>query len=61
MSTLVFEAQGEGRYLVYQVHPRLRIGLVLGRSGYWLAESLAGEVLGHRKTRKEAASLLTAE
>jgi len=58
MTAVTFEAQGEGRYLVIRCQPRQRIGLVLGKSGNWLAESLTGEVLGHAKTRKKAAALL---
>lgn len=53
-----FYREGEGRYQVFLVSPRMRLGLVLGKPGIWLAENPAGNAIARHNTRKDAAKAL---
>lgn len=53
------EKTGDGRYEVYLVDPRTRLGLVLGKAGDWRAENRNGrQIQGAFGTRKDAAKAL---
>ncbi len=54
----IFDREGDGRYCIYLRRPRVRLGLVLGGSNRWLAESPNGQVLGNARTRSGVARLL---
>ena len=60
---IFLEREGSGRYMAFIEGPygRQRCGLVLGKSGHWVAETTHGRVLGHRATREAAALLLSEE
>lgn len=53
-----FEKEGEGRYQVYLVEPRTRLGTLLGKAGSWCAEDTKGRQVSHSDTRKHAAEAL---
>ncbi len=53
-----FCREGEGRYQVFLVSPRMRLGLVLGKPGIWLAEDPVGNAIARYNTRKDAAKAL---
>ena len=55
----VFEREGDGRYQVYLRNPRLRLGMVDGRPGYWIAVTPdGGGILARWRTRVDAAAIL---
>ncbi|OZA27573.1 MAG: hypothetical protein B7X93_08850 [Hydrogenophilales bacterium 17-61-9] len=60
MTTTSFEfiKEGEGRYEVFLVEPRTRLGLLLGKAGNWCAEDTKGRRISCFNTRKDGASAL---
>lgn len=53
-----FERDGSGRYQVYLVQPRQRLGLVLGKAGHWCAEDTKGKTVSCFNTRTDGAKAL---
>jgi len=53
-----YEREQTGRYAVFLVAPRVRLGLLLGRSGHWLAEDASGRTLTAFNTRGDGAKAL---
>lgn len=53
-----FEKEGEGRYQVYLVEPRTRLGTLLGKAGSWRAEDTKGRLVSSFNTRKDGAKAL---
>lgn len=53
-----FEKEGDGRYQVYLVEPRTRLGTLLGKAGNWCAEDTKGRRISCFNTRKDGANAL---
>lgn len=53
-----FEREGTGRYQAMLDEPRVRLGLVHGKSGRWYAETPAGNVISRFNTRADAGKAL---
>lgn len=60
VTPIQFEYQREqtGRYEVFLVEPRTRLGLLLGKPGCWLAEDPSGRLLSGYNTRGDGAKAL---
>ena len=56
--TFEFRREQVGRYEVFLVAPRTRLGLLMGRAGHWLAEDPAGRALSCFNTRSDGAKAL---
>lgn len=54
----IYDRLVSGMFTVYVAEPRVRIGVVSGRSGSWLAETPAGWAISRYRTRRDAALAL---
>ncbi len=53
-----FQREGAGRYEVYLIEPRMRLGHLLGKAGNWCAEDTKGSRVSCFNTRQDGAEAL---
>ncbi len=53
-----FRREMAGRYEVFLVEPRTRLGMLLGKPGNWLAEDPSGRTVSAFNTRSDGAHAL---